>query len=342
MVLRLERVELTYIAEIRKEMVVRQRAHDHCNENNIEIPPVLRTAYKPINAKGQRILENGTLETAKQERVRARMDLAEFNTQMRILRKQAKDAAIHAGLQKHAELTGKISSTEPPVKQEAQNSEQDDRPADVMSALEDSLPSAPPGAARIGMKRSRPESENATSSLEHSDLNPGAPSQHISDLESSTLTDEIRASRRQKLQNDGAKANNKQGGSINSDRQAMIDAQLALSANKKRRKLAQLTTSSSLLREADANGERKFGRNSIGKGANSWNLDGLPSDRSRKSKFQRLLGGQKSTIEGGDGPQADDPARSTQYSGHINANLERQYASEFVYKKESKRKGLGA
>ena len=99
-------------AEIRKEMLVRQRALDYYSDKNMEIPPGLKTPYKPINVKGHRILENGTLETAKQERVRARMELAEFNTQMRILRRQAKDAAIYAGLRKHAELMGKIPLTD--------------------------------------------------------------------------------------------------------------------------------------------------------------------------------------------------------------------------------------
>ena len=100
-------------AEIRKEMLVRQRALDYCGDKHIEVPPELKTPYKPINFRGQIILENGTLETAKQERVRARMELAEFDTQMRILRRQAKKAAIYAGLRKHAELIGKILSSDP-------------------------------------------------------------------------------------------------------------------------------------------------------------------------------------------------------------------------------------
>lgn len=95
-------------AEIRKEMLVRQKALDHCLANSIEPPTELQTPYKPVNVRGQRVLEDGTLETAKQERVRSRMELAEFNKAARVLRKQAKQIATEAGLRKFAELTGAI------------------------------------------------------------------------------------------------------------------------------------------------------------------------------------------------------------------------------------------
>ena len=95
-------------AEVRKEMLVRQRALDYHEKKGLEAPAILRTEAKPTSIRGQRILENGSLETAKQERVRARMELAEFNARMRVLRRQAKEAAIYAGLRKHAEVTGRI------------------------------------------------------------------------------------------------------------------------------------------------------------------------------------------------------------------------------------------
>jgi len=96
-------------AEIKKEMLVRQKALEHCHANGIEPPGELQTSAKPVNIRGQRVLEDGTLETAKQERVRMRMELAEYNKAARVLRKQAKQAAIEAGLRKFAELTGAIS-----------------------------------------------------------------------------------------------------------------------------------------------------------------------------------------------------------------------------------------
>ena len=327
-------------AEIRKEMLVRQRAYDYCNEKKIEVPPELTTPYKAINVKGQRILENGTFETAKQERVRARMELAEFNSQMRILRKQAKEAAIYAGLRKHAELTGKIRSSDRSIKQEkTDNAEQYGGPANIMDALENSLPIATPGAASVLIKHSRAESENSTSSDsgDQPEYDSSAPSVlgDDSNTESSTSAHSFRPSKRQKLQIDGSESK-KQSELTNSDRQAMIDAELALSANKKRAD-TRLPNGSGLLMKVDASAKRK----DVGKGANSWMVGGLPGDRSRKSKFLRLLGGQKSLMEGQD-ELADLPAASAEYCGHINADLERQYETGLAYKKESKRKGLGS
>lgn len=202
-------------AKIRKEMLVRQRALDLCIEKYIEVPSELKTPYKPINTKGQRILENGTFETAKQERVRARMELAEFNTNMRILRKQAKEAAIYAGLRKHAELTGKFPSSDPPIKQEeADNIEQTDGNANIMSDMEDLLPITVLGSARTRMKRSRAESEDSTSSdsddESEQDSRASPMSVEDSNIESITSNHDIRASKRQKLPNDGSKVGNQQ------------------------------------------------------------------------------------------------------------------------------------
>lgn len=254
-------------AEIRKEMLVRHRACDYCNEKNIEVPPELTTPYKAINVKGQRILENGTFETAKQERVRARMELAEFNSQMRILRKQAKEAAIYAGLRKHAELTGKIKSSELSIKQEeTDNAEQYDGPADIMGALGNSLPIAPPRAASVLIKRSRAESENSTfsDSVDQTEYDSSAPSvlEDDSNTESSTSAHSIRASKRQKLRIDDSKSK-KHSEIVNSDRQAMIDAELALSANEKRAD-TRLPNDYGLSMKVDASAKR----NAVGKGAN--------------------------------------------------------------------------
>lgn len=83
-------------------------AHLHATSPSSPIPPILKTALKPLNTRGARILESGALETAKQERVRARVELAEFNKYMKVLRRQAKQKAIEAGLRKHAEATGRI------------------------------------------------------------------------------------------------------------------------------------------------------------------------------------------------------------------------------------------
>ena len=97
-------------AEIEKERLVRDRAIEYINGKGQEVPLILLTQLKARNVKGHRILDNGKIETAKQERVRARMELTEFNSHMKVLRRQAKEAAIYAGLKMHADLTGRIKS----------------------------------------------------------------------------------------------------------------------------------------------------------------------------------------------------------------------------------------
>lgn len=101
-------------SDIRKEMLVRQRALNFCLENGLEPPTELKSPSKPRKVKGQMILVSGALETAKQERVRARTEVVEYNKAAKVLRKQAKQIAVEAGLRKHAELTGKLSSQTPP------------------------------------------------------------------------------------------------------------------------------------------------------------------------------------------------------------------------------------
>lgn len=88
-----------------------------------------------------------------------------------------------------------------------------------------------------------------------------------------------------------------QSESTNRDRQAMIDDDLQQSTKIKKREDSRLPSRSGLLEMTDANAERRSGRNWTVKVANPWNVDGLPGDRSRKSKFVRLLGGEKSSME---------------------------------------------
>ena len=107
--------------QIRKEMLVRQRAIELCKQKGMEPPVELSTPAKPIHDRGQRALENGTLETAKAERVRLRLELAEFNKAARVLRKQAKQIAMESGLRVYAEMTGRIPSTSRANKGEKKN-----------------------------------------------------------------------------------------------------------------------------------------------------------------------------------------------------------------------------
>lgn len=96
------------MADIKKEFLVRERATEHCKSIGIEPPPELSTPAKPIHLRGERALEDGTLEIAKAERVRLRLELAEFNKAARVLRGQAKEIAMESGLRVYAEMTGRI------------------------------------------------------------------------------------------------------------------------------------------------------------------------------------------------------------------------------------------
>ena len=320
-------------AEISKELLVRQRAIEYYKEKGLEVPALLQTPPKPLNAKGQRILDNGMLETAKQERVRARMELAEFNTQMRVLRKQAKDAAIYAGLRKHAELTGKIPPSDPSVKQNQEQILAQANAAPLTLQEPDS-----------NLKRSKPESDDSSSS--DSDVKSEEPSdvssmsEDSSESEPPSSDDEAPVKKRPKLQNGDGNPSKKQSESTNSDRQAMIDAESRLQANLQNRKDRALANGTSSLREVDANAQNR-NRGWKGKGANAaanWNVNGLSGDKARKSKFLRLLGGGNANT----GAVVDSSDSTADPSARMNANLERQYEYGMAYKKESKRKGLGS
>ena len=97
-------------AEIQKEKLVREKACASLKQQEMPIPIVLTTAAKPIHLRGHRVLENGSLETDKGERVRLRLELAEYNKAARVLRKQAKQIAMEAGLRTYAESIGRIPS----------------------------------------------------------------------------------------------------------------------------------------------------------------------------------------------------------------------------------------
>ena len=99
-------------AQVQREILVRNRVFQICEEEGVNPPAELTTCQRPVHEKGQRVLENGMLESAKQERVRQRVELAEFNKAAKVLRHQAKERSLEAGLRVHAELMGKIPRRE--------------------------------------------------------------------------------------------------------------------------------------------------------------------------------------------------------------------------------------
>ncbi|KAL2046046.1 hypothetical protein N7G274_001493 [Stereocaulon virgatum] len=334
-------------AEIQKESLVRQRTIDYYKKKGMDTPPILKTALKPVITKGQRILENGLFETAKQERARARIDLAEFNTQMRVLRKQAKDASIHAGLRKYAEVTGKVAPSGMHIENEEIKDAAQVGGTDILSTPEISLTTTTPEESQVGMKRIRPDSDDTSTSDgdDQPERAPGASSltSISSDGKSPKSGDEAPATKRQKLQSGDSDSRNVQSESMNSDRQAMIAAESERLAKTQNRKNRRQPYGNGSLKEVDANLQDRF-RGWQGKGANAasnWNVNGLSGEMSRKSKFLRLLGGEKS---GSNAKSAGlrNSDRSADRSAKINADLEMQYDYGISYKKDSKRKGLGS
>jgi hypothetical protein len=81
---------------------------EHCLNNDVEPLEELKKPYERVVLKIPRVLEDGSLETEKQARVRKMLELAEYNKAAKVLRRQAKQVATEAGLRKHAELTGRI------------------------------------------------------------------------------------------------------------------------------------------------------------------------------------------------------------------------------------------
>ena len=125
---------------------------------------------------------------------------------------------------------------------------------------------------------------------------------------------------------------------INSQRQAMIDAEAVLTQKAKESKDERAKSTSSL-RDVDANADWKF-RNHTSKKYNE-----LPSNGNRKSKFLPLLGagasnaGKQAENVGG---EIDSVPRPTNASGICADDIERQYARTIAQNQNSKGKGLGA
>ena len=101
------------IAESKREQLVRDRVMEELVRQGKTIPAILHRPVRPVTNKGHRIIGNGKIETAKMERIRSRTALLDFNLRMRVLRGQAREAAIFAGLRKHAEATGRIRPQDP-------------------------------------------------------------------------------------------------------------------------------------------------------------------------------------------------------------------------------------
>lgn len=99
-------------AQIEKELLVRAAATAHCEAKGIPVPAIFATSGQPVSIPGQRTMPNGELETDKQVRNRAKVDLTEFNVHAKVLRGQAKEMALEAGIRIYLELMGTIPARE--------------------------------------------------------------------------------------------------------------------------------------------------------------------------------------------------------------------------------------
>jgi len=323
--------------EMKREELVRERAIAYYKEKDMVVPEILNTPYKACNIRGQRILENGSLETAKQERVKTRMALAEFNKQMRVLRGQAKEAAIRAGLRVHAELMGRIPNLDP---EEAATVEKSDANMDMVTVT----------SPATGSKRTQTEFEESPSSTQPSDdeasnVASEVPSDNDTSESASSISpaEYVRTTKKQRVEAAEAPENELMA-PTHSARQAMIDAESALKEKHEKGKGNSFTNGSPALKEKTANAARVAQRPGKVKltGANrasNWNVQGLPGNDARKSKFMRLLGAEDTTTEiNGNGESLGHIKND---SSQLNGELERQYNESVAYK-HSKRKGLGS
>ncbi|KAI9888312.1 MAG: hypothetical protein M1814_000587 [Vezdaea aestivalis] len=115
--------------ELEKEKHVRERALEYLTEHGMTHPPQLLTELHPKSKTGKLVLPNGLLETDKQLRIRARVELAEFNKFMKVLRAQAKEQSIYAGLKKYADAMAAAEEREKEElarKEKEGDSEEDD------------------------------------------------------------------------------------------------------------------------------------------------------------------------------------------------------------------------
>ena len=302
-------------AEIQKEMLVRQRALEYCTERNIEHPVALKASPKPVNVRGQRVLEDGTLETAKRERVRMRMELAEFNKAARVLRGQAKRMAMEAGLRVHAELTGTLPRGIKLGRELGPRESDNSAAAKTLNAPEGSLDSA----------RDR---GYALAQGAHVDSTSGQ-------IELAKHKDEL-------AEGDKIISTNKKKRKITQCLTAedgdveMLDDEPAWEATSvKRRKESQV------LSQSARQGAQESGNSQDQDNIPRWNVQSLSWDDARRDKFMRLLGAASSGKATPHAPTENDALRVSDIS-IINSELERQYEASMRIKYDGKKKGLGS
>lgn len=333
-------------AQIKKELLVRATAKDHCEANGIEIPPELAVAYVPIKLTGRRTLEDGTVETEKQERVRKRLELAEYNKAAKVLRAQAKAEAIEAGLRVFAELTGKVVKEEGESEVEKNSgsqvngvvSEQDISITEVSKKRRRSA-----DGTNIKPKKKAKKSKKGASSdvavavAEDATENPGRISEVVKIIDEDSESDDARnQKKRLKKERKSREAQEASNGTVLEGKQAQGEVKTTgepeIPTQKNQKGKKEVTT---MEERREVNG------------AEQWNADALSGDTARKDKFLRLLGAGK--FNGADITEkslkrSKSPKKSFAAISAVENELERQFEAGVRMKHDGqgKRRGLGA
>jgi Small acidic protein family len=340
-------------AQIQKELLVRAKAKEYCESNGFEVPPELATEYKPIKLSGKRILEDGTLETEKQERVRKRLELAEYNKAAKVLRQQAKAEAIEAGLRVFAELTGKkpIDSNEangihPPQvgdpkpagitgdtvehddKSKSQSSKkrrQEIEDLDNQKVKKTKTSSAPLGEVEARVENAEKHSTNEAAVPEVKSKTKKRKTSHDQDEgDDPNQVDDAARKKRLKYDKAAPEANAKKS---KSKRHKLDPAEP--SSTDGRDSSNYFTKARETVKEGDI------------KNGKQWNPDALNGDAARKDKFLRLLGASK--VNGNDTEKPKKvKGKAKEMIEQVEDELERQFEAGIRMKNGQRKKGLGA
>lgn len=351
-------------AQIQKELLVRAKAKEHCETNGIELPAELAADYKPIKLAGRRILEDGTLETEKQERVRKRLELAEYNKAAKVLRQQAKAEAIEAGLRVFAELTGK----KPNDMQAGSEAPLDGAVLSPEVKIEETAPEPQSSKKRRrdGDDTEKKETKKAKKSASLSQDHTAAVDAIGEVKEASKHKREKRkiSERDEQSQPNGGLVDNgvvrKEKKKDKRDKAARLDTgdgdlngneNLEPAAQKLKKSKRRKSEESAVVPLPEKDEKPKKHRNKKGEsskeeagelnGGEQWNADALTGDAARKDKFLRLLGASK--VTGTDKPSKKVKAKPEDLVRMEN-DLERQFEAGIKMKHDAqgKRRGLGA
>jgi hypothetical protein len=93
-------------AEIAKEMLVRETCLAFLKKHDIPAPTEILRPTSPPKFRAKRVIHSGRLETENREIEQKKIELAEYNRAMTVLREQARKKAVTAGQRVFAALTG--------------------------------------------------------------------------------------------------------------------------------------------------------------------------------------------------------------------------------------------